>query len=266
MSAPAAGRRARLIGLDRRTVQLIGHLTAREFRIRYQSAVLGWLWALAPAVVRFAVLGLVFTALLPAQGPDYLAELAVGLLSWLWFSAGVSSSTTSAVDRSDLLAQTALPRQVVPVVSVLTDAFDYLAGVPALLVVVLLDTGGLSSTALLFPLLLVLQGCLTLGLGMAASVADVRLRDTRLAVALVLSVGFYATPVFYSLDTLDDRLQSVLQWNPVGVLIEAQRDVLVHGTVPGAGTLGVLVAVCLGALAGGWWLHRRHAGTFLDHL
>jgi ABC-type polysaccharide/polyol phosphate export permease len=235
-------------------------------RIRYQSAFLGWLWALAPAVVRFAVLGVVFTALLPGQGPDYLAELAVGLLSWTWFSAGVSSATTSAADRSDLLGQAALPRQVVPVVTVVTDAFDYLAGVPALLLVVALDTGGIPATAVLLPVLLVLQGCLALGVGMAASVADVRYRDTRLAVALLLSVGFYATPVFYSLDGLASELQAVLRWNPVGALIEAQRDVLVHGAVPGPGTLAVLAAVCLGVLAAGWWTHRRCAPTFLDHL
>lgn len=266
MSGSSIARRGARLGFDRRTAQLIGHLTAREFRIRYQSAFLGWLWALAPAVVRFTVLGLVFTALLPQQGEDYLAELAVGLLAWIWFSAAVSSATTSAVDRSDLLGQSALPRQVVPVVSVLSDALDYLAGLPVLLVIVLLDTGGLPATALLFPVLLVLQGCLVLGLGMAASVADVRLRDTRLAVSLVLSVGFYATPVFYTLDAVDGDLQALLRWNPMAAMIGAQRDVLVHGSLPGLSTMLVLTAVCLGVLAAGWSVHRRCAGTFLDHL
>ncbi|NAZ86420.1 ABC transporter permease [Kineococcus indalonis] len=254
------------VGRVQRSASLVAHLTAREFRVRYQSAFLGWLWALAPVLARFTVLGVVFTALLPGRGPDYLAELAVGVLAWTWFSGGVLNATTSAVDRADLLTQPALPRQVVPVVSVLTDAFDYLAGLPVLLLVVALDTGGVPLSALLFPLLLVLQGCLTVGLGMAASVGDVHLRDTRLGVGLVLSVGIYVTPVFYSVDTVPAALAEVVRWNPVGALIEAQRQVLVAGTVPGAGSLAALAAVCLGVLAGGWALHRRFAPTFLDHL
>jgi lipopolysaccharide transport system permease protein len=249
-----------------RTVQVIGHLTAREFRIRYQSAFLGWLWALLPAVVRFIVLGVVFSQILPATGPDYLAELAVGVLGWQWFSAGVASATVSPISRRDLLSQPALPRPVIPVVSVLTDAFDYLAGVPVLLVIVLVDTGGLPVTALLFPLLLMLQGCLILGLGMAAAVANVHFRDTALAVSLLLAVGIYATPVFYTSRVLTEQLRSLTQLNPVGALLEAQRQVLIEGTVPSATTLAVLTVVCGGVLAAGWAVYRHWSATFVDQL
>ena len=258
--------RARRHADVRRTVQVVMHLTAREFRVRYQSAVLGWVWALAPAVVRFVVLGAVFSVLLPHPGTNYLSELAVGVLGWGWFAAGVSSATTSAVDRSDLLAQPALPRQAVPVVSVLTDAFDYLAGVPVLLLIVLIDTGHLPATAVLFPFLLLLQGCLILGIGMTASVLDVRWRDSRLAVALVLSVGIYVTPVFYTGQLVGERLRVLLTLNPMGAMLEAQRDVLVRASAPSPLFLAALTAVCVGVLAAGWALHRRFSGTFLDYL
>lgn len=249
-----------------RTVQLIGHLTAREFRIRYQSAFLGWLWALLPAVVRFVVLGVVFSQILPTTGPDYLAELAVGVLAWQWFSAGVASATVSPLSRRDLLSQPALPRPVIPVVSVLTDGFDYLAGVPVLLVVVLVDTGGIPVTALLFPLLVVLQGCLILGVGMAAAVANVHWRDTSLAVSLLLAVGIYATPVFYTSRVLTEQLAGLVRLNPVGALIEAQRQVLVEGTLPSAASLAALTVVCVGVLTAGWAVYRHWSATFVDQL
>ena len=250
----------------RRLLTVVLHLTAREFRIRYQSALLGWLWALIPPLVRVAVLAAVFSVLLPFQGPDYIAELAIGVLAWNWFAAGVFSATSSAVDRRDLLTQPALPRQAVPVVSVLTDAFDYFAGLPILLLVVVLDTGRLPPTAIVLPLLLVLQGSLMLGIGMAASVADVRWRDTRLLVGLLLGVGIYLTPVFYTGRALGDELQGLLTWNPMGVLLEAQRDVLVRGVLPDLSLLAGICALSLTVLVGGWALHRRSAPTFLDDL
>jgi lipopolysaccharide transport system permease protein len=266
-TASVTGRPAVRHSSVRRTVQVALHLTAREFRIRYQAAFLGWLWALAPAVARFLVLGLVFSALLPHGVPNYLAQLATGVLAWNWFSAGVSSTSTSAVDRSDLLAHPTLPRQVVPAISLLTDAFDYLAGLPVLLLVVWIDTGRVPLTAVLLLILLVLQGALMLGIGMAASVADVRWRDARLAVSLLLSVGFFATPVFYTEESVTNpQLQAFLAWNPMATLLTAQRHVLVDGTVPDWRTWLTLTLVCGGVLLVGWTLHTRRAGTFLDYL
>ncbi len=252
--------------LERRTALLVMHLTTREFRIRYHSAVLGWVWAIAPSMARVLVLGVLFSSLIPNQGDVYISELAVGLLGWSWFSSGVSNATRCAVDRRDLLSQPGLPRQVVPVVSVLTDAFDYLAALPILLLIVFFDAGGLSPEVILFPFFLVLQGALVLGLGMAASVADVRLRDARLAVDLLLSLGFYATPVFYTRKAVPANLRYLLDWNPMARLLEAQRDVLIYGAVPSLRSVTLLTCFCLAVLAGGWLLHRSKASTFLDWL
>lgn len=250
----------------RRTIELLAHLSAREFRIRYSSALLGWVWAIAPPFARLAVLGVVFTSVLPVGGEDYIASLAIGLLAWTWFASGVASATRSAADRRELLVQPGVPRQVVPLVSVLTDAFDYVVALPVLLLLVVVVAGGLPLTALLLPLPLLLLGALIAGLGMMASVADVRLRDARLAVDLVLAVGFYATPVFYELDAVPASVRPVLALNPVAHLIEAQRALLLDGVLPPLRTTLVVTAVCLLVGAAGLVLHRRAAPTFLDSL
>lgn len=250
----------------RRALELVLHLTAREYRIRYRRALLGYVWAVAPPFVRLAVLGVVFTRVLPVGDADYVALLAVGLLGWTWFSAGVANATRAAGDRRELLSQPGLPRHVVPLVSVLTDALDYLAALPVLLVVIVIVTGRVPPTAVLLPLLLVLQACLVLGIGMVTSVVDIRLRDTRLAVDLVLAVGFYATPVFYSLETAPAGTARLLGLNPVARLLEAQRDLLVRGQLPSLASWLSLTAVSLGALVVGWLLYARRAGDFLDDL
>jgi ABC-type polysaccharide/polyol phosphate export permease len=162
----------------RRSLEVIGHLTAREFRIRYANTTFGWLWAVLPPFARLTVLGLVFTQVLPVGEDDYLALLAVGLLGWTWFSAAVSDATRSAVDRRELLAQPELPRYVAPVVSVLNDTSDYVAALPVLLAIVALSSGGLPVTVLLLPFLMVPVLVLGLGLGMLAASFDVRFRDT----------------------------------------------------------------------------------------
>ena len=250
----------------RRTLQLVVHLTHREFRLRYRGAALGWLWAVLPASAQLLVLGFVFTRVVPVREEHYVADLAVGLLAWNWFSGGVSRATRSAADRRELLRQPGLPRPVVPLVSVLTDALDYLATLPVLLVVIVAVTGTLPGTIVLLPVVLVLQGALTLGVGMACSVADVRLRDTRLGVGLVLLVSFYATPVFYTVSSIPEDLRPVLALNPMAALIEAQRSLAVDGRLPDPSTWIVLLVTCLLVAAAGWVLYGRSSGDFLDAL
>ena len=250
----------------RRVIELTFYLAFREFRIRYQAALLGWLWAVAPTAARFVVLGAVFSALLN-EGPNYVTELAIGVLAWDLFSSGVANATASAVNRADLLTYPTLPRQVIPVVSVLTDLFDYLAAFPVLLCIVLIDTGQLPLTGLLVVPIIVLQCLLVLGLGMAASVADVRWRDARLAVQLVLSVGLFLTPVFYSVRALSDEfIRELVSANPMAMIITAQRELLVEGNIPSLGSMLILAVICLSVFALGWTVYGHRSATFLDHL
>lgn len=153
-----------------------------------------------------------------------------------------------------------------PLVSVLTDALDYVVALPVLVLLVVAVTGGVPATALLLPLALLLQGGLVLGLGMAASVADVRWRDSRHAVDLVLAVGFYATPVFYTVSSVPERWRWVVEANPAARLLELQRGLLVEGTLPSAPSLLGTTAICLGVLAAGWSLYAKASPTFADHL
>src|SRR5918992_5088836 len=111
-------------GQARHTWDLVTHLVAREFRLRYRRALFGWLWAVGSPIARLAILTYVFTRVLPLDIPNYPVFVFTGLIAWAWFSSGVSSATSSVIDRRDLLFRPGLSRPAVPVVSVLNDGFD----------------------------------------------------------------------------------------------------------------------------------------------
>lgn len=249
----------------RYALDLVAHLVGREFRLRYRRALLGWAWAVAEPLARFGVLAFIFTKVLPLQIPDYPAFLFTGVVAWSWFSAGVSSATTSAVDRRELFLRPELPRPVVPVVSVLTDGLDLLAALPVLGVFLLLGDG-IPATASLLPALLAIQFLLTLGLGYALCAANVYLRDVRLMVNVVLMAAFYVTPIFYSASSIPEPYRVVIDLNPMAHLLAAYRQVLIAGTLPDAGSMLALAAGCAAICAGGYAIYRRASTSFLDEL
>jgi lipopolysaccharide transport system permease protein len=245
--------------------ELVIHLVGREFHIRYRRAYLGWLWALAQPLARLLVLTIVFTRILPLGIPNYAVFLFTGLIAWTWFAAGVSSATTSAIDRRDLLLRPNVPRAAVPVVSVLTDGLDYAAALPVLAAFLIIE-GGIPVTALALPLLLAIQLLLTIGLGYALCAANVYLRDVRIVVEVALLLGFYLTPVFYDAESVPAGYRFLLQLNPMARLLNAYRDILVEGRLPEPGPLFVLLASCTAIFVAGYSIYRRTSPAFVDEL
>lgn len=248
----------------RHAAEVVGHLVAREFRIRYQRSVFGWLWSIGQPLARLLILSFVFTRVLPLNVPNYPLFLFIGLIGWTWFSSAVASATTSASDRRELLLRPGLPRGIVPLVSVLTDGLDYLGALPVLLLFLLL-AGEVHATALLLPLVLLPMVALALGIGFALCAANVYVRDVHLFTNLALLLGFYLTPVFYSPEIIPAEFRWLIAINPVAWALQAQRDVLMVGVLPGRSFLALVVlsAVALGA---GYLVYRRASRTFVDEL
>jgi len=252
-------------GGSRHSLDLVTHLVAREFRLRYRRALLGWLWAVGSPIARLAILTYVFTRVLPLDIPNYPVFVFTGLIAWAWFSSGISSATSSAIDRRDLLFRPNLSRAAIPVVSVLTDGFDYLAALPVLALFLILGDG-IPLTALFLPVILGVQLLLTLGVGFALCSANVYLRDVRLFVDLVTLLGWYVTPVFYRGDAIPENYSFILTLNPMAHLLSAYRLILMKGQLPDSAHFLGLSAVCAVVFVLGYLIYRRTSPTFIDEL
>ncbi|CAN5673902.1 ABC transporter permease [soil metagenome] len=249
----------------RHTFDLVTHLVVREFRLRYRRAILGWLWAIGSPLARLVILTYVFTRVLPLNIENYGVFVFTGLIAWAWFSAGVSSATSSAVDRRDLLFRPGLSRAAVPVVSVLTDGLDYLAALP-ILALFLLFTDGIPLTALALPVILAVQLMLTLGLGFMLCSANVYFRDVRLFVDLATLLGWYVTPVFYRGDQIPESFDFILTLNPMAQLLSAYRLILIEGKLPDLSSFLALAAVCAAVFVIGYLVYRAKSPMFIDEL
>jgi lipopolysaccharide transport system permease protein len=244
---------------------LVVHLVAREFQLRYQRSFLGWFWSLIQPLFRFLILYFVFARVLQLDIPNYALYLFTGLLGWLWFSSGLTSATSSALDRRELLLRPGIPRAAVPVVSVLTDGLDYLAALPVL-AVILLVMGELHATALLLPLVVLPMIALMLGLGFLLCAANVHVRDVRVLVDLAMLLGFYITPIFYARSVMPESLAWVVDYNPMAWALDSQRRVVIDGVLPSPDTFVPLVVLSLALLVVGYAVYDRASRTFVDQL
>ncbi|MDQ1535077.1 MAG: lipopolysaccharide transport system permease protein [Actinomycetota bacterium] len=250
----------------RYSVDLVLHLVSREFRLRYRRAFIGWIWSVGQPLLRFAVFAYVFTKVIHVGNiPEYPAFLFIGIVAWTWFASGLMSATSSVLLRSDLLLRPGVPRAAAPVVSVLTDMLDFVAALP-IIAVFLLFSGGIAPYALLLPVLMLIELLLILGIGMALCSANVYLRDVQIITGLVLLLGFYLTPVFYSRKLLPSTLTFFYDLNPVARLLGAYRDILIYHRYPATLPLLVVAAFSVAVFAAGYAIYHRASATFVDQL
>ena len=115
-------------------------------------------------------------------------------------------------------------------------------------------------------MLFAIQFVLTLSFAYLVAALHVSFRDTQYLLGIFLMLGFYLSPVFYDIAAIPDRYRSLYYLNPMVLVIDSYRAVLMRGELPGAGGLLVLsvAAVLL------FWLGRqvfdRSSRRFVEEL
>jgi homopolymeric O-antigen transport system permease protein len=83
------------------------------------------------------------------------------------------------------------------------------------------------------PALFVLQALLLIGCGQFVAAVHVLFRDLGPILDVGLTLAFYISPVIYPLDRVPERTRTLLSLNPLAPLLEAWRNLMVSGDLPG---------------------------------
>jgi lipopolysaccharide transport system permease protein len=216
-------------------------------------------------LVQLAVLVVAFSAVLDLGIPNYPVFVFAGLIGWTWFTTALGTSASTLLDNRALVMRANFPTVVLPVVAVTVALVDALFALPVLLAMLAL-TGELRASCVLLLPLLALQGVMTVGLAWLVSSVAVFLRDVPQIVGLVLLMGFYLTPVYFDVARVPADYQWVVRLNPMAVMLEADRAVLLGTPGPPLASFAGLVAFSGLSLVVGWRVFAGLRKGFVDEL
>ena len=235
--------------MKQRIRDIIYYKTYAELKSESQRYYLGFLWWLIEPIVYMLVFYFVFGVLLQRGTEDFVPFLLTGLVFWQWFQTTVMQCADVILANRYLLNQVFVPKYVFPAV-VLTKNTVKFSIVLAMLVAFLLSYGlRPSATWFAAPLVLAVGGVLVAGV--AAFVASITpiVPDLRVVFDNGLRALLFLSGIFYDIDSLDRPFRTILQMNPVAIVIDNLRAVLLENQSPDWWQLaGVLLAAsCLGA-------------------
>jgi ABC-type polysaccharide/polyol phosphate export permease len=246
--------------------ELIGHLVRRDFRLHYTGSVLGVLWSVALPLIQLLVFVFLFGKVVPLDIEDYPAFVFSALLPWTWFSSSVASAAGLFIGNRDLLRRPNFTPATLIVVGALSNLLTYLVSLPILLVMLALHGRPPTAAVLAFPLLVLIQGVLLVGLGLATATMNVFYRDVAHLTNVALSLLFYLLPIFYRPLNLGTVYSGLLLWNPIASLIQAYRDIFFYQRAPDGPSLVFCAAASLIVAAAGYGIYRRQRPHVMDAL
>lgn len=245
---------------------VVATLVQRELRIRYKGSIFGLLWAVLNPLGTVLILHILFSRLLPLNIPNYAAFIYSALLPWTWFQSSVYTGAATLIDNRDLVRQPFFPRPLLPAVVTATNFILYLLALPVLLLLLLAEGVPPSPAWLLLPLVWLVQALFTLACTVLVAALGVLVRDIQHVLSVLLLLWFYLTPVFYDPGRISPTYARWLMLNPLTVLVQAHRSIVMAGEPPDFVALGLLALVSALLLAASLSLFHRLQDIFVEEV
>jgi teichoic acid transport system permease protein len=208
-------------------------LARTRLRAQHFNTVFGQLWLLLNPLLLAGVYFILVDILRPRSGGLVLfAHLVACLFAYYFVSTSLREGVRSVVKGGKLILNTAFPRALLPLASVLNAFMRFL---PTVFIYLPIAIAAGLSFGLWDLWLLPLTGELILmavGLAMLVAALQVYFRDLSSFLPYMLRVWVYVSPILYYADRVPARYDILLALNPIAPILIAWNDVLIFGHPP----------------------------------
>ncbi len=202
----------------------------RDIVTFYKQTILGPLWFIIQPVFTTIMFMFVFGGIagISTDGVPQAVFYLSGLVCWNYFSDCLSKCSDTFNANQNIFGKVYFPRLIVPlsitVSNLIKMAIQFvLFFVVYLYYYVTLNSFHINFTILLFPLLVVMLGCLGLGFGLIISSMTTKYRDLRFLISFGVQLWMYVTPVIYPLSVMKNNFPHymwVIVANPLTSILE----------------------------------------------
>jgi lipopolysaccharide transport system permease protein len=238
----------------------------RDLKVRYKQTFIGVAWVLIQPLLATGIFTLIFGrfAEFPSDDVPYPVFVFAGVLMWTtYFQPAFNSASGSIAGNKALVTKVYFPRLLLPLGAVATPLVDFVIVFPLFVGMILWFDVVVSAQALLFPLFVLLAMVTALAVGLLFTAAGVRYRDVPYAIPFVIQIWLFASPVFYSINSLDTTYQWIAAINPITGAISGFRWALLGAPLP-AHVIGVSVVSAAVLLVVGLAVFRSAEPRFAD--
>jgi lipopolysaccharide transport system permease protein len=226
-----------------------------DLRAETARSYLGFFWWIIEPLLYLVVFYFAFGILLKIGRPGYVEFLLVGLVTWRWFDNTIRRGENAVLGSVGLMQQVYLPKYVFPFVAVLSNTVRFSVVLLLLLLYLMLLGPGLMTSWIALPVTLFVQLLWICAATLLVAAVVPFMPDMRIIIDNGLTLLLFLSGIFFDLSQMPETWIAALKINPMLVLIDSHRAVLLEGHWPDwsdlsmtAGSAIVVMIIALGLL------------------
>ena len=144
--------------------ELLKTSISKDVRGKYKNSVLGVIWSFLNPLLQIAVYAIVFPLIMRSNLPNYTVFLCCGLIPWNFFSTATSRTSFTMIENGNIIKKVYFPREILPLSVVTSEAINFIISTISIVAFVLGYGMGLSKYIIFYPLILIVQYFLLIGI------------------------------------------------------------------------------------------------------
>jgi lipopolysaccharide transport system permease protein len=241
----------------RRYRDIIIYRTRAELKAEAQLNHMGYVWWLLEPLLNSVLFYVLLVLVVERSTTDMISFVLVSSITWQWFGGTVMGTAGSIFDAGGILKQVYLPKVVLPLIAIFSSSWKFLF-IFLVLLLWLWGTGSLPNPAYLsLPVLLVLEFAVILSFSLPLAAIIPYFPDARVAVDALLRSLMLVSGTFFPASILSPTVRTYFYLNPMAILLENFRRVLIKGQWPDWAMLGYVALFCAVCLSFTWWFYAR---------
>lgn len=213
---------------------LLNNLAKRDFLVRYKQAFAGIIWAIIKPLVNILVFGYISSKISnTGNTATNFVYVASAMLLWQLFSNVFNEVSNSIINNANLFSKVYFPKIIIPISTLLVCLVDFFISLSILIVLFIISGQPIHWHLVLAPLFIALTLINGFGIGLYFATINVKYRDIKFIVPVIIQFGMYATPVIFATRFYLDRIPDWLHWifclNPMVGAIDGFKYALFGG-------------------------------------
>jgi len=215
----------------------LSRMIRRDLNVKYQKSLLGWVWGIIEPLALTITFLFLFDILSASTSRYMPLNIMIGIIIWSGFGQIMLRGTKSLEANTAILQRVKLPRQIfllnITGTAIVTVSLNILAIIPLLIYYQIVPTWKI----ILFPLSLLLVALYAVSVSLFTSTIQTKWRDVSHFVTVAIRIGFYFTPVFFTLEMLingripPEFLTAYLILNPIAIYLSMARTAFTNESV-----------------------------------
>ena len=206
-------------------------LTKRDFNSRYIGSFLGFLWAFVEPLALTSIIWVIFGLGLRQGGSGdvpFVAYLIPAMAAYTFFSNTIGASSNVLRTYSFLIKKVKFRVAILPIIKINSALLLHL--IFLFIVAIIIWAEGIPPSIFWFQTLYYTFSLFYFLLGACWLLAaiGVFIRDISHIVSILLTFGFWVTPIFWNINMLPEKLHVYLCINPMFYIVQGYRESLIY--------------------------------------